>query len=59
MQKIWLSGLCLHQPFKIFTHGIINGELMSVFIMDAGSLRVKLQDVLMKTWRVRDLDLDA
>ena len=61
MQKDWLSGLseCLHQPFKIFTEGIINGEVMSVFIMDAGSPGVKLQDVLMKTWRIRDLDLDA
>ena len=49
----------MHQPFKIFTEGIIYGEVMSVFIMDAGSPGVKLQDVLMKTWRIRDLDLDA
>ena len=26
----------MHQPFKIFTEGIIDGEVMSVFIMDAG-----------------------
>jgi len=39
--------------------GIVNGEVMSVFIMDAGPPGVKLQDVLMKTWRIRDLDLDT
>ena len=44
---------------KIFTEGIIDGEVMSVFIMDAGPSGVKLQDVLMKTWRIRDLDLVA
>ena len=44
---------------RFFTEGIIDGEVMSVFIMDAGSPGVKLQDVLMKTWRIRDLDLDA
>ena len=61
MQKDSLSGLseCLHQPFKIFMEDIINGEVMSVFITDAGSSGVKLQDVLMKTWRIRDLDLVA
>ena len=61
MQKVWLSGLseCTHQPFKIFTEGIINGEVMSVFIMNAGSPGVKLQDVLIKTWRIRNLDLVA
>ena len=57
MQKDGLSGLseCLHQPFKLFTEGIINVEVMSVFIMDAGSSGVKMQDVLMNTWRIRDL----
>ena len=29
------------------------------FVIDAGSPGVKLQDVLMKTWRIRDLDLVA
>ena len=38
----------LHQPFNIFTEGIVNGEVMSVFIMDADPPGVKLQDVLMK-----------
>jgi len=61
MQRTGLSVLseCPHQPFMIFTEGIINGEVMSVFIMDAGSPGVKLQDVLMKTWRIRNLDLVA
>ena len=60
-KRTGLSGLseCPHHPFKIFKEGIIDGEVMSVFIMDAGSPGVKLQDVLMKTWRIRDLDLVA
>ena len=59
MKRTGCSGLseCPHQPFKIFTEGIINGEVMSVFIMDAGPPGVKLQDVLMKKWRIRNLDL--